>query len=81
MYLLVSTIELALQKHAADPIFHNFHQQLFHYLLSQIPSFLHPAMSKSKAVRFKNGHYCHVIYGLGHYIANYEEQILLACIV
>ena len=38
-------------------------------------------MSKSKVVRFEDGHYCCVIYGLGPYIANYEEQVLLAYIV
>ena len=81
MYLPVSTIELASQEHVADSIFHNFHQQLFHSLLSQILNSLHPAMSKSKVIKFKNGHYCHVIYGLDPYIADYEEQILLAGIV
>ncbi|KAI0246259.1 hypothetical protein BJV78DRAFT_1277264 [Lactifluus subvellereus] len=28
-----------------------------------------------------DGHFCHVIYGLGPYIADYPEQALLACIV
>ncbi|KAG1743142.1 hypothetical protein EDB19DRAFT_1894810 [Suillus lakei] len=38
------------------------------------------AMPK-KVVHFGDGHYRRVIYGLGPYIADYEEQVLLACIV
>ncbi|KAG2743052.1 hypothetical protein P692DRAFT_201841927 [Suillus brevipes Sb2] len=34
-----------------------------------------------KIVRFGNGHFRRVIYGLGPYIADYKEQVLLACIV
>ncbi|KAG2126953.1 hypothetical protein DEU56DRAFT_872848 [Suillus clintonianus] len=40
-----------------------------------------PAMTKPEVVRFGDGHYRRVIYGLGPYIADYEEQVLLACIV
>ncbi|KAI9572241.1 hypothetical protein HD554DRAFT_2203035 [Boletus coccyginus] len=29
----------------------------------------------------KNGHYHHVVFGLGPYIADYEEQVLLSCII
>lgn len=38
-------------------------------------------MTKPEVVRFGDGHYRRVIYGLGPYIADYEEQVLLACIV
>jgi hypothetical protein len=38
-------------------------------------------MTMPQIVRFGNGHYCRVIFGLGPYIADYEEQALLACIV
>ncbi|KAI5989966.1 hypothetical protein EDD15DRAFT_2370292 [Pisolithus albus] len=34
-----------------------------------------------KVTLFGDGHYWHVIYGLGPYIADYEEQALLTCIV
>ncbi|KAG1745479.1 uncharacterized protein EDB91DRAFT_1236359 [Suillus paluster] len=40
-----------------------------------------PGMTKPEVVRFGDGHYRHVIYGLGLYIVDYEEQVLLACIV
>ncbi|KAG1896853.1 uncharacterized protein F5891DRAFT_983081 [Suillus fuscotomentosus] len=38
-------------------------------------------MTKPEVVHFGDGHYRCVIYGLGPYIADYEEQVLLACIV
>ncbi|KAG2074321.1 hypothetical protein BDR04DRAFT_1008349 [Suillus decipiens] len=38
-------------------------------------------MTKPEVTHFGDGHFCHVIYGLGPYIADYEEQVLLACIV
>ena len=42
---------------------------------------LKAAMTSPEVVRFGDGYYRHVIYGLGPYITNYEEQALLACIV
>jgi hypothetical protein len=38
-------------------------------------------MTKPEVAHFGDGHFQQVIYGLGPYIANYEEQVLLACIV
>ena len=38
-------------------------------------------MTSPEVVKFGDGYFRHVIYGLGPYIANYEEQVLLACIV
>ncbi|KAG8215178.1 hypothetical protein J3R82DRAFT_8694 [Butyriboletus roseoflavus] len=38
-------------------------------------------MSTLDIVHFGDGHYCHIIYGLGPYIANYEKQVLLMYIV
>jgi Plavaka transposase len=42
---------------------------------------LRAAMTVPELVRFGDGHYRRVVYGLGPYIADYEEQVLLACIV
>ena len=42
---------------------------------------LKAAMTSPEVVRFGNGYYRRVIYGLGPYIADYEEQALLTCIV
>ncbi|KAG2032081.1 hypothetical protein BDR03DRAFT_936143 [Suillus americanus] len=38
-------------------------------------------MTRPEVACFGDGHFCHVIYGLGPYITNYEEQVLLACII
>jgi hypothetical protein len=38
-------------------------------------------MTKPEIMHFGDGHYWHVIYDLGPFIADYEEQVLLACIV
>ncbi|KAG2076162.1 hypothetical protein BDR04DRAFT_1125739 [Suillus decipiens] len=58
-----------------------FHRQLFHSSLSHILNSLKPGMTMPEVACFGDGHYCCVIYGLGPYIADYEEQVLLACIV
>jgi hypothetical protein len=38
-------------------------------------------MTTPEVVCFPDGHFRKVIYGLGPYIADYPEQVLLACIV
>jgi len=38
-------------------------------------------MEKPEVVLFGDGHYRQTVYGLGLYIADYEEQVLLSCIV
>ena len=42
---------------------------------------LKAAMASPEVVRFRDGYHRCVVYGLGPYIADYEEQALLACIV
>ncbi|KAI6018216.1 hypothetical protein BKA83DRAFT_4058444 [Pisolithus microcarpus] len=61
--------------------FRKFRRQLFHVSLSRILSILKPYMTRPDHVRFGDHHYRRVVYGLGPYIADYEEQALLACIV
>ncbi|KAG2109010.1 uncharacterized protein F5147DRAFT_576357, partial [Suillus discolor] len=68
------------KEHAETPGFRNFRRQLFHSSLSFILKNLKPAMTKPEVTRFGDGHYRCVIYGLRPYIADYEEQVLLACI-
>jgi hypothetical protein len=38
-------------------------------------------MNTPEVVRYGDGHFRRTIYGLGPYIADYPEQVLLACIV
>ncbi|KAG1870863.1 hypothetical protein F4604DRAFT_1583573 [Suillus subluteus] len=58
-----------------------FHCQLFHSSLLYILKSLKPGMTTPEVARFGDGHYHRIIYGLRPYIADYEEQVLLACIV
>lgn len=69
------------KEHAPTPAFRKFRRQLYHTSLAHILRNLKPAMTKPEVMRFGDGHYRRVIFGLGPYIADYEEQVLLACIV
>ncbi|KAG1734352.1 hypothetical protein EDD22DRAFT_982466 [Suillus occidentalis] len=71
---------LAMPKSKFHP-FRKYCWQLFHSSLAKILENLRPSMTKPEIVRFGDGHYQCVSYGLGPYIADYEEQVLLACIV
>lgn len=77
----ISDAFIADQQHVSNPAFRKFRRQLFHSSLSKILESLKPAMSRPEVARCADGHYRRVIYGLGPYIADYEEQVVLACIV
>ncbi|KIO14670.1 hypothetical protein M404DRAFT_17529 [Pisolithus tinctorius Marx 270] len=62
------------REHASTPEFRKFKRQLFHSSLTHILNSLHPTMKVPEVVRFGDGYYQHVIYGLAAYIADYEEQ-------
>jgi Plavaka transposase len=64
-----------------DAGFRKFRRQLLHSSLAKILESLKPGMTTPEVVRFPDGHFRRVIYGLGPYIADYPEQALLACIV
>ncbi|KAJ6619562.1 hypothetical protein B0H10DRAFT_1946793 [Mycena sp. CBHHK59/15] len=61
--------------------FHTFRRNLFHGSLHYILQSLKPGMMVLEVTLFADGHYRRVIYGLGPYIADYPEQVLLACVV
>lgn len=71
----------ATKEHSSDEEFRMFRRQLFHNSLSAILQRLKPHMLTPEVVRYGDGHLRKTIYGLGPYIADYEEQVLLACIV
>ncbi|KAG2059401.1 hypothetical protein BDR06DRAFT_1069438 [Suillus hirtellus] len=64
-----------------DPKFRKFRRQLFHSSLSKILQPLKPGMMKPKVAHFGDSHFHRVVYGLRPYITDYEEQVLLGCIV
>ncbi|KAJ7618617.1 hypothetical protein FB45DRAFT_981191 [Roridomyces roridus] len=61
--------------------FRTFRRVLFHASLRYIFEPLRAAMTVPELALFGDGHYRRVIYGLGPYIADYPEQVLLACVV
>ncbi|KAH9040822.1 hypothetical protein EDB84DRAFT_1587510 [Lactarius hengduanensis] len=74
-------IALTEKKHSNSPGFRRFRRQLFHTSLSRILSSLCPGMSEPEVVRCADGFHRRVIYGLGPYIADYPEQVLISGIV
>jgi hypothetical protein len=72
---------LATNESCDDAGFRKICCQLLHSSLTKILESLKPAMTKPEVVRFPNGHFRKVIYGLGPYIADYPEQALLGCIM
>ncbi|KIJ57542.1 hypothetical protein HYDPIDRAFT_53904, partial [Hydnomerulius pinastri MD-312] len=56
-------------------------RHLFHTSLKAILETIRPAMSQPKVKLCPDGHYRHAIFGIGPYIADYPEQVLLTCIV
>ncbi|KAF8441008.1 hypothetical protein L210DRAFT_3612177 [Boletus edulis BED1] len=68
-------------EHSADANFRAFRRQLFHSSLSAILQSLKQAMTTPEVVKYGDGYFRRTIYGLGPYIADYEEQVLLTCIV
>ena len=79
--LMYSTLLIADHEHKDSEEFRRFRRSLFHGSLNQILQSLRPYMEKPEVVRYGDGHYRRTIYGLGPYIADYPEQVLLACIV
>ncbi|KAG1875828.1 hypothetical protein F4604DRAFT_1880739 [Suillus subluteus] len=69
------------KKHTKDDVFRIFRCQLFHSSLSTILSSLKPVMTTYEVVRCGDGHFRRIIYSLGPYIADYEEQLMLSCVV
>ncbi|KAF9553011.1 hypothetical protein CPC08DRAFT_646180, partial [Agrocybe pediades] len=63
--------------------FQVFRRHLFHQSLRQILvlNTLRNAMERPVVVRYADGYYRRTIFGLGPYIADYPEQVLLACTV
>ncbi|KAJ7928693.1 hypothetical protein B0H13DRAFT_2228890 [Mycena leptocephala] len=61
--------------------FRTFRRNLFHGSLRYILQSLKPGMTVPEVTLFADGHYRRAIYGLGPYIADYPEQVLLACVV
>ncbi len=69
------------RKYDNDPEFRTFKRQLFHLLISSIFQSIKGSMTTPVVRRCPDGHFRHVIFGFGLYIADYPEQVMLARIV
>jgi hypothetical protein len=78
---LIETTPTADKEYNDTLEFRKFRWQLFHMSLVHILQSVEPWMSKPCITRCGDGHLRCVIYGLGPYIADYPEQVLLACVV
>lgn len=72
---------VATKEHANNVEYHNFRRQLFQCSLAKIFESVKPYMTTHDIARCSDGHYRRVIYGLGPYIADYPEQVLLSGVV
>ena len=61
--------------------YRHFRRLLFHESLSTIFETVKPYMTTPDIVKCPDLHFRHAIYGLGPYIADYPEQVLLAAVV
>lgn len=61
--------------------FRQFKRQLFHTSVAKILDHLKPGMTTPEVVRCYDGHYRRAIYGIGPFIADYQEQVTVACVV
>ncbi|KAI0324376.1 hypothetical protein GY45DRAFT_1262927 [Cubamyces sp. BRFM 1775] len=74
-------IPKAERRYADTTAFRRFRRQLFHTSLAAILQSLKPGMHCPEVARCPDGHFRRVIWGLGPYIADYPEQVLVANIV
>jgi hypothetical protein len=74
-------VSLADREHSGSEEFRAFRHELLHQSLRVILDSLKPGMTTPKVLRYADGHYRRTIYGLGPYIADYPEQVVISCIV
>ena len=67
--------------HTNDIDFRQFRRKLFHVSLSYILQSLRPGEATPEVFQCPDGHFRRIIWGIGPYIADYPEQVLLASIV
>ncbi|KAH7918101.1 hypothetical protein BV22DRAFT_1108449 [Leucogyrophana mollusca] len=69
------------RKHRKTAVYQKFCRQMYHAALARVYEPLREGMTTPEVVRFADGHFHRVIYGIGLYIADYPEQVWLSGIV
>ncbi|KAI6101116.1 hypothetical protein EDD16DRAFT_1716689 [Pisolithus croceorrhizus] len=78
---LLTGILLAAKKYTDDPAFQHFKKQLFLVAMSKILGSLKACMTVPQVMKCPDDHFHCVICGIGPYIADYPEQVLISRIV
>jgi len=78
---VVSNLPSADKAHARSVQFRQFRRKLYHTSISIILESLRPGETSPEVYRCPDGHYRRVMWGIGPYLADYPEQVLLACVV
>jgi Plavaka transposase len=81
MHISTDFVSSADKAHTNDVDFRQFRRKLFHVSLSYILQSLQPGEVTPEVFRCPDRHFRRIIWGIGPYIADYPEQVLLACIV
>ncbi|KAJ7800645.1 hypothetical protein B0H14DRAFT_3092576 [Mycena olivaceomarginata] len=74
-------IPKALKRQRKTVAYQRFVRQMYHACLALIFEPLKAGMTTPEVVRCPDGHFRRAVYTLGPYIADYPEQVWLACIV
>ncbi|KAH9980521.1 hypothetical protein BJV74DRAFT_779414 [Russula compacta] len=74
-------IPKTMKQYKDDAKFRKFRHQVLHSSLAQLLLTLKPGMTAPEVKHCPDGHFRHVIYGLGPYITDYPEQVFLSCCV
>ncbi|KAI6101179.1 hypothetical protein F5141DRAFT_1065946 [Pisolithus sp. B1] len=80
-FLTFLAIPKMAKKYTDDPMFRHFKKQLFHSAMTRIFSSLKDRMTTPQLMKCPNHHFCHVIFGISPYIADYPEQVLVSGIL
>jgi hypothetical protein len=79
--MIFDLLFLAEKEHASSIPFRVFRRKIFHTSISLMLQSLRPGETTPEVFRCPDQRYRRVIWGIGPYIADYPEQVLLACIV
>ena len=69
------------KEHSDCPDFRQFQRRLFHASLALILESLRHGEKTPEVYKCPDGNFQCVVWGIGPYIADYPEQVLLACVV
>lgn len=79
--LIISHELVADKEHQNSEQFRSFRRTMFHASLAEILKTLKPGMTTPEVFRCGDNHFRRVVFGIGPYIADYPEQVLVCCIV